>query len=227
MAESLILKQGGGVGSDELTATVAQILSGYTAVTKDSDDEIGTGTMPNRGAVSQTLNAGGTYTIPQGYHNGNGQVSANSLGSQTQANAVAANLTSGKTAWVNGKLVTGNGGDNQTFYNNGHSVGYAEGQASMPKTASGQLVVQALDIMQPVTCGFKPNHVVITNLNRYSTYIYDNRLSYVLFGYANGNLNPISEDYYSELSFNVTSTGFQFMVKFSYVGDTWMWFACQ
>lgn len=122
MAESLILKQGGGVGSDELTATVAQILSGYTAVTKDSDDEIGTGTMPNRGAVSQALNAGDSYTVPQGYHNGSGKITANSLASQTPANAVASNLTSGKTAWVNGKLVTGNGGDNQTFYNNGYNA---------------------------------------------------------------------------------------------------------
>lgn len=202
------------------------MLSGYTAVTQDSDDDIATGTMPNNPAINATLNAGQSKVIPAGYTPG-GTVTANSLASQTPANAVASNLTSGKTAWVNGKLVTGNGGDNQTFYNNGHSVGYAEGQASMPKTASGQLVVQALDIMRPVICGFKPNHVVITNLNRYSTYIYDNRLSYVLFGYANGNLNPISEDHYSELSFNVTSTGFQFMVKFSYVGDTWMWFACQ
>ena len=124
MAESLILKQGGGVGSDELTATVAQVLSGYTAVTKDSDDEIGTGTMPNRGAVSQALNAGDSYTVPQGYHNGSGKITANSLASQTPANAVASNLTSGKTAWVNGKLVTGNGGDNQTFYNNGYAAGY-------------------------------------------------------------------------------------------------------
>lgn len=122
MAESLILKQGGGVGSDELTATVAQVLSGYTAVTKDSDDEIGTGTMPNRGAVSRALNAGDSYTVPQGYHNGSGKITANSLASQTPANAVASNLTSGKTAWVNGELVTGNGGDNQTFYNNGYNA---------------------------------------------------------------------------------------------------------
>lgn len=127
MAESLILKQGGGVGSDELTATVAQVLSGYTAVTKDSDDEIGTGTMPNRGAVSQTLNAGDSYTVPQGYHNGNGKVTANSLASQTPANAVASNLTKGKTAWVNGVRVVGNGSDNTTFYNNGYSTGYENG----------------------------------------------------------------------------------------------------
>lgn len=37
------------------------------------------GTMTNRGAVSQTLNPGGSYTVPQGYHNGSGTVSARSL----------------------------------------------------------------------------------------------------------------------------------------------------
>ncbi len=35
-----------------------------------------TGTMPNRGAVSQSLNGSTTsYTIPEGYHNGSGKVS--------------------------------------------------------------------------------------------------------------------------------------------------------
>ena len=34
-----------------------------------------TGTMTNRGAVTNELNAGGSYTIPAGYHNGSGKVS--------------------------------------------------------------------------------------------------------------------------------------------------------
>lgn len=123
MGECLILKRGGGIYSDDLTATRSHVLSGYTAVTQDSDDDIATGTMPNRGAVNQALNAGGAYTIPQGYHNGSGKVSANSLASQTPADAVAANLTSGKTAWVNGTKITGNGQDNQTFYQNGYHAG--------------------------------------------------------------------------------------------------------
>lgn len=36
-----------------------------------------TGTMTNRGAVSKTLNPSGSYTIPSGYHNGDGKVTAN------------------------------------------------------------------------------------------------------------------------------------------------------
>lgn len=38
----------------------------------------GTGTMPNNGAVSGSITTnGGTYTIPKGYHNGSGTVTAN------------------------------------------------------------------------------------------------------------------------------------------------------
>ena len=61
----------------------------------------------NRGAINQTLNAGGSYTIPQGYHNGSGKVTANSLASQTDANAGAAQILSGFTAWIKGNKVTG------------------------------------------------------------------------------------------------------------------------
>lgn len=65
---------GGGVYSEELTASRAQVLDGYTAVTKDSGDEATEGTMVNRGAVSHSLAINGSYTIPQGYHNGSGKV---------------------------------------------------------------------------------------------------------------------------------------------------------
>ena len=86
-------------------ATAAQILSGKTAWVKGKKV---TGTMPNRGAVNQTINAGGSYTIPAGYHNGSGKITASSLSSQTQANATASQILSGRTAWVNGNKVTGN-----------------------------------------------------------------------------------------------------------------------
>lgn len=43
---------GGGTSSDELTATKAQVLAGYTAVTKDSDDESIVGTMPDNNSTT-------------------------------------------------------------------------------------------------------------------------------------------------------------------------------
>lgn len=39
-----------------------------------------TGAMINRGAISQTISPGGSYTIPAGYHNGSGRVSASNAG---------------------------------------------------------------------------------------------------------------------------------------------------
>lgn len=162
---------GGGASSDDVTATRDKVLSGYTAVTKDSNDDPAGGTMPNNGAQDATLNCGqskkipagytsggtisanslksqtggataddgkvlsgytywkdgtkrtgtmanqgtkstslncgGSYTIPAGYHNGSGKITANSLASQTSATATAAQILSGKTAWVNGNRITG------------------------------------------------------------------------------------------------------------------------
>lgn len=49
MAVCLINKSGGGVSSDDVTASKAQVLQGYKTVTTDSDDEVVEGTIPNRG----------------------------------------------------------------------------------------------------------------------------------------------------------------------------------
>ena len=67
-----------------------------------------TGTMANHGAKTSSLNCGSSYTIPAGYHNGSGKITANSLASQTSATATAAKILSGYTAWVNGSKITGN-----------------------------------------------------------------------------------------------------------------------
>lgn len=93
-------------GTADATATAAQILSGMTAYVNGAKV---TGSMANQGAKTSALNAGGSYTIPAGYHNGSGKVTANSLSSQTSATAAAADIASGKTAWVNGTKLTGTG----------------------------------------------------------------------------------------------------------------------
>lgn len=87
-------------------AADSQVLAGKTYYNTDAKTKR-TGSMPNRGAVSQALNAGGSYVIPAGYHNGAGKVTANGLAGQTSATAVAADILNGKTAWVNGSKVTG------------------------------------------------------------------------------------------------------------------------
>ena len=61
----------------------------------------------NRGSVTKALNAGKSQTLAAGYYSGV-TISANSLASQTAATSTAGDILSGKTAWVNGLLVTGN-----------------------------------------------------------------------------------------------------------------------
>ena len=102
------------------TATAANILKDKTAYV---DGKLVTGTMTNNGTVNKTLNAGGSYTIPAGYHSGTGKVTATALKDQTAGTATAANITKGKTAWVNGTKITGTGADNDTHYNQGYSAG--------------------------------------------------------------------------------------------------------
>jgi hypothetical protein len=76
-----------GEGGEYGTAQASDVLTGKTIGTENG---IVTGTMPNRGAINQTLTTqGGSYTIPSGYHNGSGKVTA------SFANLVAGNIKSG------------------------------------------------------------------------------------------------------------------------------------
>lgn len=72
------------------------------------------GTMPNNNAQKMLVDCDEAYTIPEGYHNGEGTVTGNSLSSQTVATATSDDIIDGKTAYVNGEELTG------TMPNNGH-----------------------------------------------------------------------------------------------------------
>lgn len=71
------LMSAGGVALDTTTAEAWDIKSGETAY--NGDGELVTGTMVDQGAKTASLAPGGSYTIPAGYHNGNGQVTAAAL----------------------------------------------------------------------------------------------------------------------------------------------------
>ncbi len=100
-------------------AAAADVLAGKTIV--DATGKEVEGTMTNQGAKTATLDAGGSYTIPAGYHNGQGKVSAKSLADQTPASAEAGEILSGETAWVGGSKVTG------SMPNNGATGGNIDG----------------------------------------------------------------------------------------------------
>ena len=95
-------------GTLALTGTAAdsQVLTGRTYYNTNAKERR-TGTMANQGAKTAALNCGGSYTIPAGWHNGQGKVTANSLASQTDANAAAGDILTRKTAWVKGSKITG------------------------------------------------------------------------------------------------------------------------
>lgn len=76
--------------TDDATAVAGEILSGKTAYARGVKL---TGEMPNRGAVTGTIDTvAGTYSIQAGYHDGSGTVG---IDSTEQAKIIAGNIKSG------------------------------------------------------------------------------------------------------------------------------------
>nr|DAY34595.1 MAG TPA: hypothetical protein [Caudoviricetes sp.] len=67
MAICLINKSGGGITSDDVTASKAQVLQGYRTITSDSDDEPVQGTMVNRGYHGPDTSEMWYYSQESGY----------------------------------------------------------------------------------------------------------------------------------------------------------------
>ncbi len=129
--------------SNSITAEEKDVLRDKTYLAEDGS--IKTGTMPNNGAVNKTLNAGESYEIPEGYHDGKGTVTVSELSNQTPGDAKAEEILSGKKAWVDGTLITGkmanNGEINETLSAGGEKVipaGYTSGGTITVKTLREQ-----------------------------------------------------------------------------------------
>lgn len=91
MAECLLVGIGGGnAGSDDVTATAAQILAPYTAITRDSDGEPKAGTIPSKSAVTYDTSAS-DRTINAGQYLAGNQL----IRGVTMANIAAGNIKKG------------------------------------------------------------------------------------------------------------------------------------
>ena len=78
--------------TQDATIKVAEMLDGKTAYARGAKL---TGTMPNNGAVSLTINTvDGDVTVPQGYHDGSGKVG---ILSTEKAKLIAGNIKAGIT----------------------------------------------------------------------------------------------------------------------------------
>lgn len=101
----------GGLSNGKLalaTADTEDVLAGKTYYA--GDKEIKTGTMINRGAWSATVNPTKSVAIPQGYHNGNGKVTANKAHITLYANYYAP-----KAAQLNYSVTIPSGSTYQAF----------------------------------------------------------------------------------------------------------------
>ena len=103
MANANILRGGGGgVDCENATAAAGNVLAGKTFGTASSE-ELVSGSMVERGAVSHSLPINGTYTIPAGHHDGNGKVTQSIA---TQAATSITPSTSNQTVYA-GHYMTG------------------------------------------------------------------------------------------------------------------------
>ena len=116
--------------TQDATATDAEILAGKVAYVRGTKI---TGTMKNNGAVAGKITTkAGAYTVPQGYHDGSGNVQ---IDSAEQAKLTPANIRAGVTILG----VTG-------------SMSGTEGEKAQEKTVTPSTVAQTVTPDDGYTC---------------------------------------------------------------------------
>lgn len=94
MAECILLGNGGGgLGSDDVTATRAHVLAPYTAITSDSNDEPVEGTITSVGAATHYATTAERTILSAGQYLSGDQ----KIGKLTASGLAAANIVKGTT----------------------------------------------------------------------------------------------------------------------------------
>ena len=221
MSELLLpIGGGGGTSSDELTAAKAQVLEGYTAITKDSNDEPITGTMKNVSSIDTAISIGYTNSdvylrMTNGAHIqnastgypevctalsnfGNANV-GNVLDGQTFTSSAGFNITGTLTNYsgnINRKTITPSS-STQTWkipwgYHDGN--GYITvNAANIAKTTSGSCTISS------DTKGFYNDTNKRTEYHRYFTANFSGFRKILLFTWINGYCAGMS---YGDAKFN-------------------------
>lgn len=137
-------------------------------------------TVVNRGAVNATIStSGGSYTIPEGFHNGSGKVTGPTLAKLVGSNVTlnsASSLLSGVTAY-------GKDGTKYTGTNDGYSAGYSAGQASMPKLY--KKTINVTTTLTSYTLDISPTWIIGWSSNGY-VYYYTKTMSAPRYNFGAG-----------------------------------------
>lgn len=221
---------GGEIGSDELSVTKKQVLKGKTYVGADTNDETGigeldldvitttssdmlagkvgvdksgvpvTGTIPVLGAVNQSLAINSTYTIPPGYHNGQGKITQSiaTMGAQTINPTAFQQTVSSSGKYMTGNVVV-NGVSNLTAANvkKGQTVGGTAGACDWIDASEANK-----DFLGLTEIPFTTNYRTFSDAMRYgniTSLVYDSvfkpQYTYVIFKVGGYNPNRIILDH--------------------------------
>ena len=195
-------------------STDAPDLSGITAAAEDilagkkSVDATGaeiTGTMTNRGAWSSTKTSNGSVTIPEGYHNGSGEVTVNVSSTTTiptDGDAATSDVLTGKTFYSGGSKKTGTmtnqGAWSTTKTSNGDvqiPAGFHNGSGKVTVNVSTSTSAGALDTPS-INFDTTNGKFTATSKVKTSGYISTSETksaSYILTRYLGGEYTPTKE----------------------------------
>jgi hypothetical protein len=178
-------------------ATASDLLSGKTATT-DAGEIVGT--MPNRGAVANTITTqGGQYTIPAGYHSGSGKVTA------SFANLVAGNVK--KDVNIGGVIGTLLPGQSASGTVTSSSSGLSFMRANYKTQSRAYVTVSGLTFLPKM---------IIVSLSGSTTLASYTIFSAIVLGNVDGgytNISNADDIYLTTGNLVVSSTGFTLPVQ--------------